>query len=111
MKEKIEYGFWFWSHKLTGILTMLAELSKYDLDEIEIESIKYKLIGTNDEMNQWSNYRFEGESFTMDFQFAYDAEEKSDMIHILIKTDSILMEKLETLNLFQCMFKELENEY
>ncbi|MCZ4410662.1 hypothetical protein O3Q51_17735 [Cryomorphaceae bacterium 1068] len=110
MKENIEYGFWFWSHKLTGILAMLAEFSKYDLDVVEIESIKRDLIGTNDELNQWVNYRFDGKNFKMEFQFAYDAEEKSDMIHMKIKTKSILKEKLEALNLFQCMFKELEIE-
>jgi len=55
MNEKINYGFWFWSHKLNGILSMLAELSNYELTEIEMETIQLDLIGTNDELNQWSN--------------------------------------------------------
>ncbi|WNJ17135.1 hypothetical protein [Pontibacter sp. G13] len=110
MNEKIEYGFWFWSHKLAGILAMLAELSKYKLDEIEIGIIQNDLKGTNDELNQWTNYPLYGKYFKMDLQFAYDAEEKLDMIHIKIKTNSILKEKLEALNLFQCMFTKLEKE-
>jgi hypothetical protein len=110
MKKKIEYGFWIWSHKLTGVISMLAVLSNYDLDEMEVEIIKQELIGTNDELNQWANYRFEGKDFKMDLQFAYDAEERSDMIHIIIRTTSILKNKLEMLALFQSMFKELENE-
>ena len=77
MKEKIEYGFWFWSHKLTGVLAMLAELAKYELDEIEIETIKHGLIGTNDELNQWTNYRFNGQKFNMEIEFAYDSKENA----------------------------------
>ena len=106
----MEYGFWFWSHKLNGILAMLAELSKYELDEIEIETIKHALNGTNDELNQWTNYQFEGKEFKMEFEFAHDAEEKSDMIHLNIRTESKIKDKLEFLNLFQCMFSELKIE-
>jgi|GEM_PF-2781633 len=110
MKNKIEYGFWFWSHKLTGILTILSALSKYDLDDIEVEIIQTDLIGTNDELNQWTNYPLDGKDFKMELQFAYDAEEKTDMIHLKITTDLILKEKLEALDLFQGMLKKLELE-
>ena len=95
----MEYGFWFWSHKLVGILAMFAELSDYELDENEIEIIKKGLIGTNNELNQWAN-----------FQFAYDDEDHPNMIHIKIKTDSILKEKIEVLDLFQSMFLKLKLE-
>ena len=106
----MEYGFWFWNHKLAGILAMFAELSDYELDEIEIEIIKKGLIGTNDELNQWANYQFNGKKFKMDFQFAYDGEEHPEIVHIRIKTDSSLKEKIEALNLFQGIFLKLELE-
>lgn len=110
MNKTIDYGFWFWSHKLAGILAMLAQLSKYELDQIEVETIRHELIGTNDELNQWTNYQFAGQKFNLEIRLAYDAEEKPDMIHIRIKTEPALGEKLEALNLFQCMFRELEIE-
>ena len=110
MKTKFEYGFWFWSHKLTGILTALAEISKYDLSEIEIETMKQELIDTNDELNRWANYCFKGQLFTLSLELAHDAEEGKDMTHIRIQTTKDLKEKLEMLNLFQCLFKRLEIE-
>jgi len=110
MENEIEYQFWFWSHKLTGVISMLAILSKYELDKIELEAINHHLIGTNDELNQWTKYQLEGKKYNMGLKLAYDSEEKSDMIHIKIKTASVLMEKLEALNLFQCMFKKLDLE-
>lgn len=46
----------------------------------------------------------------MKLKLAYDVEEGSDMIHIEIKTVADLKEKLEALNFFQSMFKELKIE-
>ncbi len=108
MEEKNEYGFWFWSHKLKGILYMLAQLTKYELDEIKIDTIKYGLIDTNDELNQWTSYRFDGQKNNIEIELAYDAEESTDMIHIKIRTSITLKDKVEALDLFQSMFKELK---
>lgn len=110
MKENFEYEFWFWGHKLSGILYMLAELSKYTLDEFDLETIQQQLTGTNDELNLWTDYEFHGSQFPMTIQFAYDAEENHAMIHVKIKTTIDLKDKLVALNLFQSMFKELEIE-
>nr|WP_293303640.1 hypothetical protein [Allomuricauda sp.] len=110
MKEEIEYGFWFWSHKLKGILYMLAQLSNYNLEETEMESIKEALTGTNDELDLWAKKCFVGRQYHLDLQLAYDAEQKSEMIHIKLKTESGLKQKLEVLDLFQGMFKTLEME-
>lgn len=108
MEEKINYRFWFWSHKLDGILAMLTQLSVYELDDIELEFIKEGLIDTNDELDQWLDYPFAGKKHHLEIKLAYDEQEQSDMIHIQIETKLALKEKLEILNLFQCMFKKLE---
>lgn len=105
---EIEYGFWFWSDKLNGVLTMLSYLVEYRLDQNEIEVIRQELIGTNDERNQWTTYKFDGKLNNMELTFAFDDEEGNDMIHIKIKTSAELTPKLEALNLFQCLFKRLD---
>lgn len=89
---------------------MLAQLSNYNLEEAEVETIKETLTGTNDELDLWAKYCFDGRQYHLDLQLAYDAEQKSEMIHIKLKTDSGLKQKLEVLDLFQCMFKSLEME-
>lgn len=56
--KHIEYGFWFWSHKLNGILRMLSSISGYYIDEQEYEIINEELRNTNNEENIWSEYDF-----------------------------------------------------
>lgn len=104
--REIERGTWFESHKLLAILTMLARLIKYDLDEIEIEEIKHSLVGTNNEKGQWSKYTFKGKDHTIVFKLAYDSEEP-DMIHIVVTAKTMLKDKLEALFFFQDLFNEL----
>ena len=108
MDKEIEYGFWFWSDKLAGVLTMLSHLTDYKLDQEEIEFVKQELRGTNDEKNQWATYKLDGKANKMALAFAYDSEEGTDMIHIKIKTSADLKPKLEALDLFQCLFKQLD---
>lgn len=110
MSKEIEYGFWFWADKLSAIVTMLSHLTKYNIDKEEIEAIKIDLIGTNDEQDRWSAWKLDGELYKMQLKFAYDKEEGESMIHIRIKTSVDLEQKLETLNLFQCLFKRLDIE-
>jgi hypothetical protein len=105
---EIEYGFWFWSDKLTGVLTMLSYLVEYRLDPEEIEFIRQELLSTNNERNQWMTYKFDGKLNNMKLTFALDDEEGNDMIHIKVKTSAVLKPKLEALNLFQCLFKRLD---
>ena len=107
MNQENEYGFWIWSNKLDPVLSMLAQIAEYDLWDEEREAIKIGLIGTNDEKNAWFDYVIKGKKHTIELKLAYDDEEGTDMIHLRIKTSMELKEKLETLNLFQSMFKEL----
>ncbi|MEH0153046.1 hypothetical protein V6R21_02810 [Limibacter armeniacum] len=111
MKNEIEYGFWFWNQKLIGVLSMLAVLSGYELDEVGIDIVKQDLKYTNNEKEQWMTYVLNGSKHTIKLKLAYDAEDNPDMIHIVIWADKELKEKLEMLDLFQCMFKNFELEH
>ena len=108
--KSFKYGFWFWSNKLDPILSMLAYLAEYNLWDEEREVIKIGLNGTNDEKNIWFDYLIEGKMYSLGLKFAFDDEEETDMICISIETSIELKEKLESLNSFQCMFKELIEE-
>jgi hypothetical protein len=110
MNTEIEYGFWFWSDKLIGILTMLSKLAGYQLDKEEIDIIHQELRGTNDDKNLWLTYHFEGKLNIMKLYMAYVAEQSTDMIFIKISTSADLKPKLQALDLFQSIFKQLEVE-
>ena len=110
MSETINYGFWIWSHKLDGVLLLLAKLCQYDLSEDELEGIRHELTGTNDEQDQWAEYPIIGQKHQLAMKLAYDAEEKEDMIHLRIETNAELRVQLEMLDLFQSMVKNLEIE-
>jgi hypothetical protein len=56
------------------------------LEETGMESIKEALTGTNDELDLWAKKCFDGRQYHLDLQLAYDAEQKSEMIHIKLKT-------------------------
>ncbi|HRG00997.1 MAG TPA: hypothetical protein PKZ75_07770 [Bacteroidia bacterium] len=107
-KNLISYQFWFWTPKLEGILAMLAELAKYQISQDEIEAIKIGLVNTSDEKNNWFDYILYGETYKINLKLAYDTEEGPDMIHINIKTSFELEQKLQALNLFQSMFRQLD---
>jgi predicted adenine nucleotide alpha hydrolase (AANH) superfamily ATPase len=108
MNNQFEYGFWFWTPKLNGILTMLSYISDYDYQEYELDAIQNELRNTNDEKEIWGTYSFIGRKHRLDFTFAYDDEEGEDMIHFKIKAPIELKEKLEMVNTFQSLFRELE---
>src|SRR5688572_9780996 len=108
MGTNIQAGCWFWSHKLIGILTLLAHIAEYDLNQDEVVAIKHGLTGTNDELDRWTDYRFEGRKAHIAFQFAYDDAEQEDMIHIRITTSAILEEQVEMVLSFQAFFKALD---
>ncbi|TJZ49311.1 hypothetical protein FAZ15_22340 [Sphingobacterium olei] len=106
--KQIEYGFWFGSDKLVGVLTMLSYLIDYKIGEEEIKILKLELQGTNDEKNQWITHKLNGKLNSISLNLAYDDEEGSDMIHIKIKCSPNLKPQLEALNLFQTLFKNLD---
>ncbi len=102
------YSFWIWSNKFDAVMSMFCKLIEYDIWEEEQKSIKIDLKNTNDEKGLWTKYACEGKKYKIDFEFAFDAEEGKDMIHIQLRTDKELKEKIEALNLFQSMFSELK---
>jgi len=108
MNNKFEYQFWFWSNKLDAILIMLAALIKYELLDVERQIIKSELEITNDENNKWYNYPLAGKEIKLDLKFAYDNEEGKDVIHLIITSSTNLTQQLETLDLFQSLFKKIK---
>ncbi len=108
MHKEIDYGFWFWSDKLLGVLTMLSHLAGCQIGTEELEYLKQELQGTNDEENRWISYNLNGSLNSIKLSLAYDAEEGNDMIHLKIQATEDLMPKLEALDLFQSLFKQLE---
>ena len=77
------------------------------MDEVEPEVIMAGLAGTSDEKGKWFEWQFLGKEHTIKMELAYE-EEQPNMIIINVTTDDVLKEKLEAMNLFQCLFKELE---
>ncbi|MVO09976.1 hypothetical protein GOQ30_12465 [Flavobacterium sp. TP390] len=105
---EIEYRFWFLSNKLIAIITMLSALVESKLTLEEIEYLKQEIRGTNDEKGLWTTYQLNGKLKNISLSLAYDGEEGNDMIHIRIITSADLKPKLEALDLFQALFKNLE---
>ena len=89
---------------------MLSSLIKYRLEPEEIEIIKENIRNTDDENNVWYNYSLVKNSKSIHLQFAYDTEEKPEMLHLIIKTDQKFKNSLELIDSFQCRFKNLELE-
>lgn len=83
----------------------LSQLAQYSP---MFELIRQKLRYTNDEENRWATYTFEDQRHQMTLFLAYDSEESPEIIHIKIKTVSDLKPKLEALDLFQCLFEQLD---
>jgi len=107
MENKFKYGFWIWKNKLDPILSILSHLADYELSELERNAIRLELKDTNDEKGIWSDYILNGSQNKIKLKFAYDDEERTDMIHLRIETSIELKEKIEFMNFIQAMFKEL----
>lgn len=107
MNKDFKYGFWIWSNKLDPVLTMLSHIADYELTQEERGLIKEELQTTNDEKGIWSTYLLKGKQHEIELRLAYDDEEGTDMVHLKLVTSTELKEKLESLNLFQSLFKEL----
>lgn len=102
------YGFWFWSGNLKGVLTMLGSLTEYHFLNEDLDAIENGLMGTNDEKNIWYDYKFSEKNNEVSFKLAYDDEETTELIHIRIHGSIELIEKVELLDRFQSLFKNLE---
>lgn len=100
------YGFWFWKEQLTLVISTIALLVDYDLEEEEIDLIKEELRGTDDEKDHWGFYFLSGKKNKLTIYFAYDSEEGNDMIHICMQAAGDFLIQLETLNLIQAHLSE-----
>jgi hypothetical protein len=107
MINKFTYVFWIWSTKLNPVLSMLSYLADYNFSKEDREVIELELKTTNDEQNVWNEYILNGKKHTIQLRLANDSEEGSSMIHLELRTSKKLKQKLEALNLFQSIFKEL----
>lgn len=107
MDAKFSYGFWIWTTKLDSVLSMFSKLIDYEFWEGEKELIKSELRNTNDEKEIWSENFLEGKEYNLELNFAFDDNDR-DIIHIRLSTDSKLKEKIEALDLFQSIFRELK---
>ena len=87
---------------------MIAELANYDMTQADLDAIKIGLIDTCDEKNNWFEYKLNGETYNVTLRLAYDDEEGTDMIHINIQTSFELEQKIQALDLFQSLFKQLD---
>jgi hypothetical protein len=100
-----EYSFWFWRHKFTMVVEMIALLIDYDLMEGEIEGMELDLVGTNDEkLDKWTGGLHYGKKDVVYMKFAQDKENK-DIIHIFISTHKELKERIEFIDLLQAQYK------
>lgn len=100
-----DYNFWIWKDKLNPILDMFCLLVNYELMDGEREAINLELQDTNSELNNWGMYILKGTKHTINIKLAYDDEK--DLIYFDINTSYELKEKIECLDFFQGLFKEL----
>jgi CO dehydrogenase/acetyl-CoA synthase beta subunit len=103
-----EYSFWFYRHKFTMVLDMLALLIDYDFMEGETEGMLLDLDDTNHEIAaKWSGGLHYGKKDVIYMKFAQDVENK-DIIHIFIATHKVLKERIEFIDLLQERYKWIQ---
>lgn len=96
-----EYSFWFWRHKFSMVVELVALLIDYELSEGEIEGMELDLGNTNDEkLDKWTGGLHYGSKNVVYMKFALDAENR-DMVHVFISTHKELKDGLELINLIQ----------
>jgi hypothetical protein len=100
-----EYSFWFYRHKFSMVVEMIALLIDYDLADGEIEGMALELVGTNNEkLNKWTGGLHYGKKDVVYMKFAQDAENK-EIIHVFISTHKELKERIEFIDLLQEHYK------
>lgn len=93
-----EIGFWLWKVNFKELLESYSKICVYNFRDEEYEKIIELIRHTNDELNNWVNYSIAGELDNLDFRFAYDGEEKFDMIHIRIQGSEHIIKKINDFN-------------
>jgi hypothetical protein len=100
-----EYSFWFYRHKFSMVVEMIALLIDYDLADCEIEGMELDLVGTNyEKIDKWSGGLHYGKKDVVYMKFAQDAENK-EIIHVFISTHKELKERIEFIDLLQEYYK------
>jgi hypothetical protein len=100
-----EYSFWFYRHKFSMVVEMIALLIDNDLADGEIEGMALELVGTNNEkLNKWTGGLHYGKKDVVYMKFAQDAENK-EIIHVFISTHKELKERIEFIDLLQEHYK------
>jgi hypothetical protein len=100
-----EYSFWFYRHKFSMVVEMIALLIDYDLADGEIEGMALDLVGTNNEkIDKWSGGLHYGKKDVVYMKFSQDAENK-EIIHVFISTHKELKERIEFIDLLQEHYK------
>jgi hypothetical protein len=100
-----EYRFWFWRHKFTMVVEMIALLIDYDLMDGELEGMELDLANTNHEKtDKWSGGLHYGKKDVVYMKFAQDVDNQ-DIIHVFIATHVVLKERIEFIDLMQAHYK------
>jgi hypothetical protein len=100
-----EYKFWFWRHKFTMVVEMIALLIDYDLMDGEIEGMELDLANTNyEKVDKWSGGLHYGKKDVVYMKFAQDIDNK-EIIHVFIATHKALKERIEFIDLMQERYK------
>jgi hypothetical protein len=50
-------GFWIWKNRLTEVLKAISDQADGELTSSSLDTIKYGLVGTSDEKDNWFDYR------------------------------------------------------
>ncbi len=72
-------GFWIWKTKLTEVLTAISNKADIELTSSSMNAIKYGLIGTSDEKDNWFDYKLGDVSVRL----AVDNDD-NDIVHFQI---------------------------
>lgn len=77
--DKMTKGLWIWKNRLTEALTTISDKADIDLTPSTFDEIKYGLIGTSNEKDNWLDYKI-GDA---NLRLAVDSDD-SDIVHIQI---------------------------
>ena len=92
MPEISNIDFWIFEPNLISTLLILSEVVKYDLEESELDLIKYGLSSSSVQKELSYPYQFNGKK-NLGFLFARD-EENTDIIFIHLSFDEILSSQI-----------------
>jgi hypothetical protein len=93
MTETAMREFWVFEPNLVWTLLLLSHVVKYDLDNNDVNAVKYGLTSTTKGKNLWWTYQLTGDQ-TIDLRFAREAED-TDIIFIELHFDKKLSAQID----------------